>query len=50
MITLQMQELKIQLKEFLDKGLIKFGVLPWGALVLFIKKENTMTLYRLPNA
>ena len=33
-------ELKTQLQELLDKGLIQPSVLPWGALVLFMKKKD----------
>jgi hypothetical protein len=36
MSTLELQELKMQLKELLDLGLIRPSVSPWGALVIFI--------------
>ena len=38
-------ELKLQLKEMLDKGYIRPSVSPWGALVLFVsKKDDTLRL------
>jgi hypothetical protein len=36
MSTLELQELKMQLKELLDLGLIRPSVSPWGAPVIFI--------------
>eukprot|EP00253_Pinus_taeda_P017427 PITA_17427 len=33
-------DLKLQLKEMLDKGYIRPSVLPWGAPVLFVKKKD----------
>jgi hypothetical protein len=36
MSTLELQELKMQLKELLDLGLICLSVSPWGAPVIFI--------------
>ncbi|KAE8673193.1 Detected protein of unknown function [Hibiscus syriacus] len=36
----KLQELKIQLKELLDKGFIRPSVSPWGAPVLFVKKKD----------
>jgi hypothetical protein len=39
-------ELKLQLKEMMDKGYIRPSVSPWGALVLFVKKKDgTLGLY-----
>jgi hypothetical protein len=35
----ELTELKIQLRELLDKEYIKLGVSPWGAPVLFVKKK-----------
>ena len=36
----------MELKELLDKGFIRPGVLPWGAPVLFVKKnDGSMRLY-----
>ena len=44
-ITLDLVELKFQLKEMLDKGYIRPSVSPWGALVLFVKmKDGTLRL------
>ena len=36
----EMRELVKQLQEFLDKGLIRPSVSPWGAPVLFVKKKD----------
>jgi hypothetical protein len=40
MLTLELQELKIQLKELLEKGLICPSVSPWVAPVIFIRKKD----------
>jgi hypothetical protein len=40
MSTPELQELKMQLKELLDVGLIRPSVLPWGALAIFIRKKH----------
>jgi hypothetical protein len=40
MSTLKLQELKIQLKELLDLGLICPSVSPWGVPVIFIRKKD----------
>jgi hypothetical protein len=40
MSTPELQELKIQLKELLDLGLIRPSVSPWGAPVIFIRKKD----------
>jgi hypothetical protein len=39
MSTPELVELKLQLKEMMDKGYIRPRVSPWGALVLFVKKK-----------
>ncbi|XP_019157589.1 PREDICTED: uncharacterized protein LOC109154205 [Ipomoea nil] len=36
----EMQELKAQLQELLDKGYIRPSTSPWGAPVLFVKKKD----------
>ena len=36
----ELQELKVQLQELLDKGFIRSSTSPWGALVLFAKKKD----------
>jgi hypothetical protein len=42
-------ELQMQLKELLDLGLIRPGVSPWGAPVIFVKEGWILTtVYRLP--
>ena len=40
MASTELKELKSQLQEILDKGFIRPSVSPWGALVLFVKKER----------
>jgi hypothetical protein len=40
MSTPELQELKMQLKELLDLGLICPSVSPWGAPVIFIRKKD----------
>ena len=39
MAPMELKELKIQLQELLDNGFIRPSVSPWGALVLFVKKN-----------
>ncbi|XP_073137249.1 uncharacterized protein [Henckelia pumila] len=36
----KMRSLQQQLQDLLDKGSIRPNVLPWGALVIFVKKKN----------
>ena len=36
----ELAELKIQLQELLDKGLIRPSSSPWGCLALFVKKKD----------
>ena len=38
--TLELVELKLQIKEMLDKGHIRPSVSPWGAPVLVVKKKD----------
>ena len=40
MAPVELQELKVQLQELLDKGFIKPSTSPWGPLVLFAKKKD----------
>jgi hypothetical protein len=40
MSTPELQELRMQLKELLDLGLIRPSVSPWGAPVIFIRKKD----------
>jgi hypothetical protein len=40
MSTPELQELRMQLKELLDLGLIRPSVSPWGAPVIFIQKKD----------
>src|SRR3989442_1410856 len=40
MALLELEELKKQLQELLDKGFIRPSVSPWGAPVLFVKKKD----------
>ena len=41
MAPVELQELRVQLQELLDKGFIRPSTSPWGAPVLFAKKEDT---------
>ena len=45
MVHVELQELKGQLQELLDKGFIKLSTLPWGAPILFA--ENKGKILRL---
>ena len=36
----ELYELKRQIQDLLDKGFIKLSVSPWGAPVLFVKKND----------
>lgn len=40
---IELKELKFQLQELLDKGFIRPSVSLWGALVLFVKKNDGST-------
>ena len=40
MAPVELEELKKQLQELLDKGFIRPSVSPWGAPVLFVKKKD----------
>ena len=40
MAQVDLQELRVQLQELLNKGFIKMSTSPWGALVLFSKKKD----------
>jgi len=40
MSTPELEELKLQQKEMLDKGYVRPSVLPWGAPMLFVKKKD----------
>jgi hypothetical protein len=40
MSTLELVELRLQLKEMLEKGYIHPSVSPWGAPALFVKKKD----------
>jgi hypothetical protein len=40
MSTPELVELKLQLKEMMDKGYIQPSVSPWGAPILFVKKKD----------
>ena len=39
MALVELQELKVQLQELLDKGFIRLSTSPWSAHVLFTRKE-----------
>ena len=40
MAPVELQELKVQLQELLEKGSIRSSTSPWGAPILFAKKSN----------
>ena len=40
MAPVELQELKVQLQESLDKGFIRQSTSPWGAPILFAKKKD----------
>ena len=40
MAPVELQELRVQLQELLDKGFIRLSTSPWGAPVLFAKKAD----------
>ena len=40
MAPVELQELRVQLQELLDKGFIRQSTSPWGAPVLFAKKKD----------
>ena len=40
MTTHELEELKVQLEELLEKGHIRPSVSPWGAPVIFVKKKD----------
>jgi hypothetical protein len=40
MSTPELQDLKMKLKKLLDLGLIRPSVSPWGALVIFVRKND----------
>ena len=40
MSLLELQELKKQLQELLDKGFVRPNVSPWEAPILFVKKND----------
>ena len=41
---MELVELKVQLQELLDKGFIRPSNSPWGAPILFVKKDGTLRL------
>ncbi|XP_070029791.1 uncharacterized protein [Nicotiana sylvestris] len=40
MAPAELKELKVQLKDLLDKGFIRPSVSPWGAPILFVRKKD----------
>ena len=45
MAPIELQEIRVQLQELLDKGFIRPSTSPWGASVLFVnKKDKTLRL------
>ena len=52
MALAELRELKTQLEELLSKGFIRSSISPWGAPILFVKKERWefAIVYRLQGA
>ena len=44
MALVELQELKVQIQDLLDKGFIRPSTSPWGAPILFAKKDKTLRL------
>ena len=40
MAPTKLKELKTQLWELLDKGIVRLSVSPWGATILFVKRKD----------
>ena len=40
MAPVELQEIKVQIHELLDRGFLRLSTSPWGALVLFAKKKD----------
>ena len=40
MALAELKELKVQLKDLLDKGFIRLSISLWGASILFVKKKD----------
>ena len=47
MAPVELQELRVQLQELLDKGFIRPSTSPWGAPVLFAKKKDKTLRLRI---
>ena len=46
MASVELQDLRVQLQELLDKEFIRPSTSPWGAPVLFaMKKDKTLRIY-----
>ncbi|WMV37606.1 hypothetical protein MTR67_030991 [Solanum verrucosum] len=45
MALTELRELKAQIQEFLDKGFIRPSASPWGAPVLFVKKNDGASVF-----
>ena len=45
MNILDMNKLKLQLQELIDKNYVRPSVSPWGALILFVKKKMVLYTY-----
>ena len=47
MSTLELQELKMQLKELLDRGLTRPSVSPWGAPIISYERRTNLGSFAL---
>ena len=44
MVPAELKELETQLRELLDKGFVRSSISPWGAPVLFVKKDSSLRM------
>ena len=44
MAPAELKELETQLRELLDKGFVRSSISPWGAPVLFVKKDSSLRM------
>lgn len=44
MAPAKLKEIKVQLQDLLDMGFMRLSYSPWGAPILFVKKEGTLRM------
>lgn len=47
MAPVELKELKLQLKDLVDKGFIQPSISPWGSLVFFNKKDGLLLIFMI---